>query len=66
LTNVLHHLGEALKVDIGVIGWHARVGLDGVLSEALGLQLTPPTPLGLRGFAVFLVLVGLQFNRRKE
>ena len=65
LTNVLHHLGEALKVDIGVIGWHAGVGFDGVLPEALGLQLTPPTPLGLRSFAFLLVLIGLQLNRKK-
>lgn len=36
--NLLEDLGEALKVDVGVVGWHAGVRLDGVLLQTSGLQ----------------------------
>lgn len=36
--DLLEHLGEALKVDVGVVGWHAGVGLDSVLLQTSGLQ----------------------------
>lgn len=36
--DLLKHLGEALKVDVGVVRWHAGVGLDGVLFQTSGLQ----------------------------
>lgn len=36
--NLLEHLREAFKVDVGVVGWHAGVGLDGVLLQTSSLQ----------------------------
>lgn len=36
--DLLEDLGEALEVDVSVVGRHAGVGLDGVLLQASGLQ----------------------------
>lgn len=38
-SHVLYYLGKTLEVDVAVIGGHARVAFEGVLSQALGLQL---------------------------
>lgn len=35
---LLEDLREALEVDVRVVGWHAGVGLDGVLLQTGGLQ----------------------------
>ena len=56
----MNHLGEALEVDVGVVGRHAGVGLDGVLPEALGLQLAPLALPGRLGLVLLLVFVGLK------
>lgn len=57
LADVLHHLCEALKVHVGVVWWHAGVGLDGVLAEALGLQLAPLRLLWPHSLVFFPALV---------